>query len=60
LGRWLLLYDTLVWTVLSYGVKIWGWKEWKGVEKLEERFLRWVLRVDPRISGYSKGRDAEG
>jgi len=37
-GRRLWLFDRLVWTVLSYGVKIWRWKERKGVERIEERY----------------------
>jgi hypothetical protein len=41
-----------VWTVLGYGVEIWGWKERESVEKLEERYLRWVLEVDARTQGY--------
>ena len=34
------MFDVLVWSVLSYGVEIWGWKERKSVESLQERFLR--------------------
>ncbi|XP_039312991.1 uncharacterized protein LOC120359478 [Solenopsis invicta] len=45
------LFDTLVWTVMGYGVEIWGWKEREGVERLHERYLRWVLGVEGR-TGY--------
>jgi len=51
-GRRLWLFDRLVWTVLSYGVEIWGWKEREGMERIEERYLRWVLGVDARTPGY--------
>ena len=34
------------------GYSIWGWREWKGIERLHERFLRWTLDVDWRTSGY--------
>lgn len=34
--------------MLGYGADIWGWEERKGVERLEERYLRWVLGVDRR------------
>lgn len=27
-------------------------REREGVEKLEERYIRWTLRVDSRIPGY--------
>src|SRR5436190_13640875 len=51
-GRRLWLFDKLDWTVMSYGVEIWGWREREGMEKLEERYLRWVLGVDGRTPGY--------
>lgn len=51
-GKRLWLFDRLVWTVASYGVEIWGWKERERVEKLEERYLRWVLGVEGRTPGY--------
>lgn len=34
------VFDRLIWTVMSYGVEICGWKEKKGMEKVEERYLR--------------------
>lgn len=51
-GKRLWLFDRLVWTVVGYGVEIWWWEERKGVERLEERYLRWVLGVDRRTPGY--------
>lgn len=50
--RRLWLFDRLIWTVLGYGLEIWGWKEREKVEKLEERYLRWVMRLDSRTPGY--------
>ncbi|EZA60891.1 hypothetical protein X777_13093 [Ooceraea biroi] len=46
------LFDKLVWTVLGYGVEIWGWKERECIERLEKRYLRWILGVDSRTPGY--------
>ena len=46
------MFDGLVWSVLSYGVEIWGWKEHKNVESLQERFLRWVMGVIWSCPGY--------
>jgi len=51
-GRRLWLFDRLVWTVMGYGVEIWGWKERGGLEKLEERYLRWVLGVEGSTPWY--------
>lgn len=36
----------------SYGVEIWGWKKRGKVERVEERYLRWVLGVEGRTPGY--------
>lgn len=46
------MYDTLVWTVMSYGIEIWGWKERKGLESIHERFLRWTMGLDWRTPSY--------
>ena len=46
------MFDSLVWSVLCYGVEIWGWKEYKKVETLQERFLRWVTGVSWNCPGY--------
>lgn len=45
---------------MSYSVEIWGWVEREGLERLEERYLRWLYRSeweDTRISG--EGRTTE-
>lgn len=41
--RRLWLFNRLVWTVMGCGAEIWDWKERDKVERLHERFLRWVL-----------------
>lgn len=38
--------------VLSYGVEIWGWEDMGRMEGLEERYMRWVIRVDRRTPRY--------
>ncbi|EZA48015.1 hypothetical protein X777_14456 [Ooceraea biroi] len=52
LGRRLWLFDKLVWTVLAYGVEIWGWEEREEMEKFEERYLRWRLGVVGKTPSY--------
>jgi len=37
--------------VMGYGVEVWEWKEREKMEKLEERYLRWVL-VDYKTPWY--------
>lgn len=51
-GKRLWMFDRLVWTVMGYGVEIWGWKERDSIERLEERYLRWVLGLDWSTPGY--------
>lgn len=57
-NRRLWLFGRLVWTVMGYGVEIWGWKERKKMEKVSpavqvtERYLRWVMGVDWVILEY--------
>lgn len=46
------LWDRLVWAVMSYGTELWGWRDWKEIEGLQERFLRWTLGVDWCTPGY--------
>jgi len=46
------LFDRLVWTIVSYGVEIWGWKEREEVERIQDRFLKWVLGVGRCTPGY--------
>lgn len=50
--RRLWIFDRLVWTVMGYGIEIWGWKEREGLERMEERFLRWMMRVERGTPGY--------
>ncbi|KAL6417093.1 hypothetical protein ACFW04_012989 [Cataglyphis niger] len=39
-------------TVIGYGVEIWGWGERKVLERLQERYLRWVFGVEWETPGY--------
>ena len=50
--RWIWLFDKLVWAVVGYGVEVWEWKERERVERLQDRFLRWVMGVDRSTPGY--------
>lgn len=45
-GKRLQMFDNLIWTVIS--TEIWEWKERKGIESLEERYLRQVFGVESK------------
>lgn len=50
--RWRLkLFDSIVKGVLYYGVEIWGYREWKEIEALQEKYLKWILGLE-RTPGY--------
>lgn len=57
------MFDMLVWSVLSYGVEIWGWKKVSSMESMHETFLRWTMGVSKSCPGYMLreeiGRDRE-
>lgn len=38
--RRLWLFDRLVWTVMAYGLEIWGWKERDEMKRMEKKYLR--------------------
>ena len=40
------LFKTLVKSVLFYGVEVWGYKEWEGIERIKKIYMKWVLGLD--------------
>jgi len=44
---------------MGYGVKVWGWKKREGIERMHKRFLRWILEVEKRTSGYLVREDMQ-
>jgi hypothetical protein len=51
-GRRMMMFESMVGSVLMYGAEIWGWKEREEVERVQEKYLRWVLGVDRETPGY--------
>lgn len=49
--RWT-LFDALVKSVMAYGVEIWGFKEWRAVEGVQEKYIRWVLGLEWNTPGH--------
>jgi hypothetical protein len=41
-----MMFKSMVESILMYGAKIWRWKEQVEVERVQEKYLRWVLGVD--------------
>ena len=40
------LFDTSVASMITYGAEIRGWKRRKGLEKIQERYLKWCLKLN--------------
>lgn len=38
--------------IMAYEVEIWGWKEREEMERMEEKYLRWILEVEGRTLWY--------
>jgi len=51
--RWRLkLFDSIVKGILLYGVEMWGYREWKEVEAIHEKYLKWILGLEKVTPGY--------
>jgi hypothetical protein len=51
-GRRMMIFESMVQSVLMYGAEIWGWKEQEEVERVQEKYLRWVLGVERETPEY--------
>jgi hypothetical protein len=61
LRRRMMMFKSMIESLLMYGAEIWGWKEQEDVERVQEKYLRWVLVMDREMPGYtySEGRVQE-
>lgn len=51
-GKRIWLFDALVWSVIGYGLEVWGWKEQGKIESIQDRYIRWILGVNWSTPGY--------
>lgn len=40
------MFDTLIWTIMRYGIEIWDWNNLEKMEGTQERFLKWLVGAD--------------
>lgn len=45
------IYEWSVGSVVAFGAEIWGWEKWDKIERIQERYMRWVLGLDGRTPG---------
>lgn len=53
------LFDELIWLVISYEVKIWGWKEREKNEKLQEIFEMGIKSGEKYTGAYGQRRTGQ-
>ena len=46
------LFNSLVGSILLYGSEVWGWREFKKVETVQETYIRWSLGLDRTVLDY--------
>lgn len=46
------IFDTMIQGIMTYGVEIWGWKEQKVLEKCQEKYIKWVMKLDRETPAY--------
>lgn len=44
--RRIALFDIMIKSILMYGVEIWGYKERKEIEKIQIKYIKWILGLD--------------
>lgn len=50
--RRVMMFDSLIKSMLMYGAEVWGWKEQEKLESVQIKYLRWVLGLDRETPGY--------
>lgn len=46
------LFETLVEGVLMYGAEIWGWKEHEELERIQDKYIKWTLKLAKTTPSY--------
>jgi hypothetical protein len=55
-----MMFDSLVKSVMMYGAEIWGWREQEGLERVQGKYLKWVLGIDRERPGYIVMEETKG
>ena len=42
------IFDALLESIMIYGVEIWSWRGWEEVEKIQDTYMKWVMKLDRR------------
>lgn len=59
LERRMRIYNSLVKSIILYAAEIWGWKEAEKLEKLQTKYIKWILGLDYNTPTHIVGRDED-
>ena len=40
------LFEALVESIMMYGVEVWGWKGWEEIERVQDTYMKWILKAE--------------
>ena len=40
------LFETMVKGIITFGAENWGWREWKEIERIKMKYVRWTLKLN--------------
>ena len=52
------LFDVMISSILRYGAEIWGWRAWKEIETVQERYLKWIYKADKTTPSHTLREEA--
>jgi hypothetical protein len=53
----MMMFDSMIESILMCEAEIWGWKKQEEAEKVQEKYLRGLLRMDRVMAGYIVRRE---
>jgi hypothetical protein len=51
----MMMFESLIESILMYGTEIWGWKEQEELEKVQEKYLRGARSGQRNTRSHSEG-----
>lgn len=52
------LFDAMMKGILLYGAEQWGWKEWKEIERIQMKYIRWTMKLNKNTPWHTIRKDA--
>ena len=52
------LFDAMISSIMRYGAEIWGWSTWKEIERVQERYLKWIFKANKTTPSHTLRKEA--